>query len=684
MRVAGYLLVLLMLTVAGRADSTRDSQAPVSSHWSYQSLVRQPVPQVRNAVWPAGVLDSFILRRLEQHDLPPAGPADRGTWLRRVYLDVIGLPPTSSQVDAFVNDPSPVARQRMIDRLLADPGYGERWARFWLDLARYSDTVGYEGDPEVYFAWRYRDYVIDAFNTDKPFNRFVTQQLAGDEISDAFGAVRLPKSDPEGVVATTFLRLAPFTEPRGDKTRHEMLSEMTSTVGSVFLGMTIGCAQCHDHKYDEISTKDFYRMKAFFATVELPAPLRDDTYQVGQSLPAPFYRHGQEQRVRDLKKEIHREIEAAEKSKNKAHVKTLENVLLRLRPMAYALTHSLGPPFGPGVPASYVMVRGEYDNFGERVWPGFPVALTGHQRPAKIRLDPYGRWPTRGRRLALAKWIADPDNPLVARVLVNRLWQHHFGRGIVATPSDFGNLGAEPTHPELLDWLARRFVENRWSIKSLQRLMLVSSTYGQASDRTHAKAQEADTENHLLWKFRRRRLEGEAIRDSILQASGRLNRDLGGLPVFPPLPDDLAERQKVMGQIRWETSTGPETRKRSIYIFQRRSLNMPLLDAFDARVVSDSCALRRNSVTALQSLSMYNGPLVNTELPHLVKRVRSEAGTGRTEQIQCAFRLALGRLPTSSEQDQALDLLAASQPRSAGLAGLCRVLLNTNEFIYVD
>lgn len=705
-------------------------------HWAFQPPRSVEVPlSTGNRVdhfLPRNGIDLFISRKLRQQGLSPAPQANRRVLMRRVYFDLIGLPPTPSEVDAFLANSSSRAYEELVDRLLADPRYGERWARHWLDLARYADTAGYEGDPERPHVWRYRDYVIDAMNDDKPYDLFIKEQIAGDEFHEHLGAGELPLTDPEKVVALGFLRMAPFTEPRGDETRHELLSEMTATVGSVFLGITLDCAKCHDHKYDPIPAKDFYRMKAFFETVQIPPPLRGDIMQLGGSMAAEFYRPGEkewadtkrakcehdlkpaEEEFATLQKALQEKLTAAldrDEPVELKEVKTsvedeanktvsveekrrfgdlsrtifiLKNKLRRLQPVATSLTHSLGPPYGPSVPASYVMLRGEWNHRGEVVEPGFLSCITGDQQPARIRLDPFKRYPTRSRRMALAEWITSSDNPLTSRVMVNRIWQHHFGRGIVGTPSDFGDAGERPTHPELLDWLALRFVDQKWSIKAMHRLILTSSTYRQSSQKEDSRAVQIDPENELLWRFRRQRLEAEVIRDSILAVSGRLNHAWGGLPVFPPLPEGLDESQKVYGVNTWETSHDAEGLRRSIYIFQRRAMNMPMMDTFDALVSNTSCAQRRNSITPLQSLSLYNGEFANTEANYFANRIRNSSSEDPEDQIDLAFQIALSRSPTAAELEKVQALVGSAEPHEDSLLSLCRILLNVNEFVYID
>ena len=933
--------------------------------WPFYVPKDTSVPVI-DGQWGRNPIDAFVLRRLQEKGLQPAPQADRRTLVRRLYFTFIGLPPTPQQVEQFVADSAPDAYERLVDRVLEDPRYGERWARFWLDLARYADTAGYEGDPDLPHAWRYRDYVIDAFNHDKPYDVFAREQIAGDEFKEIMGAGELPNVPAERLVALTFLRLAPFTEPRGDETRHEMLSEMTSTVGSVFLGLTVGCAKCHDHKHDDIPTADFYRMKAFFATIQIPPPERGDVYQIGGALPAQFYRPAEANWVDRRRRQFHMEVEqAAEElaalrtqiesrvpitetgfgiqsvtrgndyalerrpindgkmhwsavssngdswrvqtdgqaptellalsgqnrgswfgdlknprylglggytkgtgslqsvgafqgligevlvydrpldpeqlqkvgdyistkyagdantvppqsglkfwldasdldddlsspntsassvdrwtdkiggitlvAQDSDHTPTLSRLgpastpavlfeqdylratttdasflgdqvgtvvlvyattkdgesygfevggdrqflstviypkqrtkdlqeqlrefataderarfaylssrerfvdqhLKRLLPVAMSLRHSLGPPFEPGVPTSRIMIRGEYDNLGEVVEPGFLSCISGNQQPAEIRLDPFKRWPTRSRRMALANWIVSQQNPMTARVMVNRLWYWQFGQGIVSTPSDFGYLSGGPSHPMLLDWLAERFMEDGYSVKAMHRRIATSATFRQASNRADEVAAELDPDNRLLWRFPRRRLSAEAIRDSVLAVSGRLNLNAFGLPSFPPLPGDIAEAVKYTDS-KWDTQDGKEGRRRSIYIYQQRTLTMPLMQTFDAVVCDESRPRRRASVTSLQALAMYNGEFVNAEAEHFARRVRSQAGSDPTEQVTVAFRLAFGRVPHAEEHRIAQTLLNGDDASDDGLVGLCRVLLNASEFVYLD
>jgi hypothetical protein len=966
---------IILFTAAFAQAEEPDPDPEQGRHWPFTTLVQVTPPMVAQTNWVSNPVDAFILSKLETKGIVPAPLAKRRTLVRRLYFDLLGVPPDPDVAADFINDRNPLAYGHLVDRLLNDPRYGERWGRFWLDLARYADTAGYEGDPDMPHAWRYRDYVIDSLNRDKPYDLFIREQIAGDEFNEIMGAGELPGMDAERTVALTFLRLAPFTEPRGDETRHELLSEMTSTVSSVFLGLTIGCAQCHDHKYDAISIDDFYRMQAFFSTVQIPPPERGDGFQIGGPLPAGFYRpHEQawvdatragmqrevgdaKQQLAELTKQLESRIgksnagfglqvyggglgndyvfdtanvsddklhfavvtadgkqwsfftdgkpakelnkksgsnkgkwygdiaapeyisigdytEGTGQPKNAGHKGVFAEVLVydhplakhevntlsgyvatkyngqgqtpeppvdglcfwldaadidanvetpnpavgsrvntwvdkvaktslgqsevgrqprltrlgqapalmfdksflkaaisrsgaiqflddqtgsiavifsaehtgegygfevggagamigtfinpaagtdrklrdyiqdytndlftknerdlfyrlenrerfvkqhlrRLKPVAMSLRHSFGPPYEPSVPVTTVKLRGEYDNHGPVVKAGFPSIFTGHKKPAAIRLDPFKRWPTRSRRMALAKWIASADNPLTARVMMNRLWIGHFGRGIVKTPSDFGKLGGGATHPRLLDWLAKYFVDNGWSLKAIHRLIVTSSTYRQSSLVKNQTATTIDPMNDLWWRYEQRRLDAEAIRDSVLTVSGRLNPELYGLPIFPPLPGDIAETVKY-SENKWDTQLDQAGRKRSIYIYQQRTLNMPFMQAFDSTVCDESRSRRRTSVTPLQALSLFNGDFVNGEADALARRIRREAGEGKGEQVRLAYRLAFSRSPSPEEAGHFVKFLGQAEEAEDALVGFCRVLLNANEFVYVD
>ena len=770
--------------------------------WPFEKPVKQAPPQVANPDWVRNPIDAFVLARLEKEGFTPAPPASKRTLIRRAYLDVIGLPPAPAEVEAFVADDSPAAYDRLVDRLLADPRYGERWGRHWLDVVRYGETSGLEGDGAIGNAWRYRDWVVDAFNSDLPYDEFVTLQLAGADEHSKTRNNYVP--DPEGYIPAGFLRLAPWDRSNlvAAEVRQNYLNEATTATGSIFLGLTIGCARCHDHKYDPIPTNDFYRFQAFFnavqtedrqGAVERPTVAYDEPafaakaeakiaeYEARlKSGPEKKALDELEERLRQRLIEVRRQRAAGElansdlrlelsreqssvfrSSEQRLHAKLLadsertadpeerqvleayEKVLLerlkaayasgaadpaarfealtvknvrsvinapysadqpftqdeidrhaelsgalevferrlgRWRPVVLTVRNAPGPPSGPPLPPVRVLTRGDYRQPADAVEAGFPTAITGDPGPAELVTDRYRQFPTRGLRMTLANWIASRENPLTARVMVNRLWQGHFGRGIVETTSNFGKNGARPTHPELLDWLAVTFMEQGWSVKQMHRLMLTSNTYRQAAENPACADNQTDVENRLLWRFERRRLEAEAIRDSILAVSGRLNLEMRGPSVFPPLPEDLADfaRYGRTGGIMWEPNESEaDARRRSIYIFQRRSLPLPMMAAFDATVFSESCERRSSTTSALQALSMMNGRLVHEEAERLADRIAAEAGDERSRQITRAFEIALGRGPSSDELERFGTF-------GGSLAAICRVLMSSNEFLYLE
>jgi hypothetical protein len=765
--------------------------------WPYQKPVKRDPPAAANASWVRNPIDNFISYKLEESGLRPAPPASKRVLARRVYFDLIGVPPTPDEMNAFLADQAPDAYEKLITKLLDDPRYGERWGRHWLDLARYGETSGLEGDGAIGNVWRYRDWVIDAFNSNMPYDRFVILQLAGaDEHSKTRNNYQ---PDKQALIPTAFLRVAPWDRSNlvAADVRQNYLSEVTTATSSIFMGLTAGCARCHDHKYDPIPQRDFYRLQAFFATTDaggsIDVPYKDKELAAKATAKVQEYedrlKNGAERKELDefeaklLKKLIavkterakgrdfdktdvrlelklpkQRVFATAEQDKHAdlaeaaartgdteekqalddyerdllaklkaAYAKgdldpgdrfqalTVEDVraeatarysgasifteeekarhgelsakldiyrgrLERWKPGVLGVTQVAGPPTGPDIAPTHVLTRGDYRQPGETVEPGFLSAITGNTEPAAIETDRYRQFPTRGWRLTLAKWIASPDNPLTARVFVNRMWQHHFGYGIVRTPSDFGRNGERPSHPELLDYLAVRFVESGWDVKAMHRLMLLSSTYQQAAENPMVAGNAKDPENRLLWRFNRQRLEAEAIRDSILFVSGRLNPERGGPSVFPPLPADLADfaRYGRTGGLMWEPNEKDEdARRRSVYTFQRRSLPLPMMASFDATVFSESCDRRSVTTTPLQALSMMNGELLHEEAAFLAKRVEKEAGTDREAQVRRLFEIVLNRPPGRDE----LQTFAGFK---GSLESIGRVLLNSNEFVYVD
>jgi hypothetical protein len=668
------LILCAAVLIAGVA--AQETATDKAWTWPFVKPARNTPSPVSNPEWLRNQIDTFILARLEEKSLSPAPRASRSVLARRVYLDLIGLPPTPEETRAFLDDTAPNAYEKLVDRLLADPRYAERWARHWLDVVRYGETDGLENDIIIGNVWRYRDWVIDAFDADMPYDRFVTLQIAGgDEVHPTKAWY---KPGVQGFIPAGFLRLAPWDlgNLQSYELRQTYLDEVTGATAAVFLGLTLECARCHDHKYDEIPARDYYRFQAFFNAIQVPLP-PNTASEVPEFVDVPFVHEAVRVRAESRIAACEKRLE--EEKLDKEEVALLRRRIARWRPSVVTVKNVVGPPLGPDIAPTRVLEGGDLSNHGDAVEPGFPSVVTGHSEPAKIETDRYGQYPTRGRRMTLANWIANSENPLTARVMVNRIWRHHFGRGIVETPNDFGVNGSRPTHPDLLDWLAVEFSERGWSIKAIHRLMVTSNTYCQLSDNT-AVDHSPDPENKLLWRFRRRRLEAEAIRDSLLAVSGRVSFVRYGPSVFPPLPEGLDDLRKPVRQYSaaWDVNESEEDGyRRSIYTFQQRSLPSPMMASFDAQVFNKSCPRRSVTTTPLQALSMMNGRLVNEEAERLAERVQREAGPQRREQVFRLFEITLSRPPE-------LDELERFSTFDGSLAGLARVVLCSNEFLYVD
>ncbi len=619
-------LLALALVTGLRAQATRPERPAVApeQHWAFRPVRRPEVPAARDRAWVRTPIDAFVLARLEKAGLRPAPPADRRTLLRRVYLDLIGLPPTPEEQRAFLADDSPDALAKVVDDLLARPQYGERWGRHWLDVARYAETNGYERDGAKPSAWRYRDYVIDSFNRDKPYDRFVTEQLAGDEIEG---------SSAETQIATTFLRLGTWDdEPADPKVdRYDQLDDVLGTTATAFLALTLRCARCHDHKFEPFPQEDYYRMLAVFE---------------------PLKRH------QDGRKDLDVPVRSPESASS----------LLPLflgGPRAYIWKEEPKPP------ATHVLRRGDPNKPRQEVTPGIPTVLGKQPDPPQ----PTAR--TSGRRLWLARWLTRADNPLTARVMVNRVWQWHFGGGLVPIDNDFGTAGEPPTHPELLEWLAARLVADGWRLKPLHRMIVLSSAY-QTSAAAPAEAVRADPKDALLGRWRQRRLEAEAVRDSMLAVSGRLNLQERGPSMYPTLARAVLEGQSRPGD-GWGKSDERQQARRSVYIFVKRSLAVPELDLLDAPDTASSCEARPVSTTAPQALTFLNGAFANEQARHFADRLRREAGDDPAAQVRRAFELALCRPPRDEELRAGVTFLGRQR-----LEAFCLVVLNLNGFVYLD
>ncbi len=705
------LLALLVVPTVRAAELPDD--------WAYRQVERPAVPVLPDSHTRVGnEIDQFLLSRLATRGLTFAPEAGRRTLIRRVYFDLIGLPPTPEQVEAFVRDSSHDAYEKVVDQLLASPQFGERMAVWWLDVVRFAETDGFKADDPRPLAWRYRDYVIKSFNADKPFHRFIQEQLAGDELFS---------NDPDALIATGFLRHYPdeYNAVNLEQRRQEILNDITDTTAATFLGITLGCCRCHDHKTDPIPQHDYYRMQAFFAGMwptERPLVVGEQRDQLELSRIAweaktaelrgllarieEPYRTKESNRRRGRFAEEHSglldkpyeqrsPLEKQLAAMVEQQVVVLGDVSKQMKPAErdewVMLNAKLGqlnrerpqePPRAmvmtdlPTAPPTKLLRRGSWRSPDkEPLTPGFLSTIT----EADASLKPQGSTP--GRRAALANWIAAPENPLTARVIANRLWQHHFGTGLVATSADLGVSGDRPTHPELLDWLASELVAKQWSLKSLHRSIVTSAAYRQSANGDTA-ASKADPDNKLLWQFPRRRLDGEALRDAMLAVSGRLNPKAGGPSIFPELPTEL---QKSAGG-QWKvTPDAKERDRRSVYVFVKRNLRYPLFSLFDATDRNETCSRRFVTTTAPQALTLLNDSLVLSFAKSFGIRVIREAGNDPQKIVDRAFHLALCRPPTPIERAALLTFLKQHSGSSAeAVTDLCHALLNLNEFLYVD
>lgn len=723
----GELAVLETWIKAGARYPATDLSVRTDSWWSFRPPVRPAIPAAaKNPV------DAFIDQRLKEKGLPKAPPASRATLIRRLYFNLTGLPPMAAEVEKFVADQDPQAYPKLVDRLLASPHYGEKWARHWLDLVRYSDTAGFELDSYVADAWRYRDYVIQSFNEDKPYDRFLKEQLAGDEYWP---------EDPVANTGTGYFCVGPNRDlfpDQADINRVETLMDFTDTTASVFLGLTAGCARCHDHKFDPISQKDYYRLQAVFAPAvktkvalnrlgslgwdvdennreiklrELGAQIRaiqDDCQKkifetkigrLNAEVQAALRAADSERtpRQKELQSEFapavnvsDDEIRACLSPEQTASLHRIEHQLVSLfkgyreKPFACGVTD-----VGDYSPRTLIPVKGL--GTPVEVQPGFFSALGGGDIPIRSFerkvTGPIPMFPTTGRRHALAEWLTDPRHPLTARVMVNRIWQYHFGRGIVATPSDYGRRGSAPSHPELLDYLATEFVARGWSVKAIHRLILLSEAWQRDSNPV-GEAREKDPENVYLSYFERRRLTADEVRDSVLAATGRLNRKMFGRPVVTPLAQEEMYGMIGKAENMWVvTADTAEHSRRSIYLQQRRTFRVPMMEVFDAPEPMLSCSRRESSTIAPQALTLLNGSLVLEQARKVAARWEKQFAR-EEELIIAAWREVLARNPQPSEVVRAKEFLTAqtiaSGSRGASITELGRALLNLNEFLYVD
>jgi mono/diheme cytochrome c family protein len=643
-----------------------------SSHWSFQPIRKPVVPDGRNAI------DYFIRERLTKERLPSSPEAEKATLIRRLSLDLVGLPPTPKEIEAFVSDSSAGAYEKLVDRLLASPHYGERWGRHWLDIARYADSDGYEKDTGRPFAWRYRDWVIQSLNKDLPFDKFTVEQLAGD---------LLPNATIEQKTATGFHRNT-LTNKEGGADQEEFrvaaVVDRVNTTGTAWLGLTVGCSQCHDHKYDPISQREYYQLFAFFNSdreVDLDAPLPGELEKVREGTKVTQAERAKLKAAVEEAKE--KNLSASELVKRETALAAFEK---KQSSVSKVQTLALGNPR-----TTNVMIRGDFLRKGVEVKPGTPGVLPKAKKSAS--------------RLDLANWLVSKENPLTPRVVANWAWSKFFGRGLVATPEDFGTQGQKPSHPELLDWLAVHFRDDLgWSLKKLHKTIVMSATYRQSSA-MRSELAERDPTNVLLARQSRLRLESEIVRDSALAVGGLLHRTIGGPSIRPPQPPGISELTYA-NSARWVETTGPEKYKRGMYIWFQRTSPYPTLMTFD-NPDSNVCTVRRErSNTPLQALTVLNDAVYVEAAQALAKRIQDEIkDAGPNDVADLAFETVLGREWTPKERERVLTLftelkkLAEKDPAAstkligkhkpadakiktaAAWVGVCRMLINLDEFV---
>jgi mono/diheme cytochrome c family protein/cytochrome c553 len=646
--------------------------------WAFQIPRKPEVPKVHNTAWPQSPLDHFILAKLEAKGLTPAPPADRRTLLRRATFDLIGLPPTPDEIDAFVKDRSPSAFARVVDRLLASPHYGERWGRHWLDVARYADSNGLDENVAFGNAWRYRDYVVGAFNDDLPFDQFVLEQLAGDLLDSKDIAVRHRR-----LIATGFLSLGPKVIAEVDEKKMEMdiVDEQIDTVGRAFLGLTLGCARCHDHKFDPIPIADYYGLAGIFRSTKTMDHFKKIARWHEHPLASandPAIKAAHESEIARQKATIEDLLrKPADETKDK--LKRLRADLAKLEKAGPTLPTAMGVADGTTVDTP-IHPRGNHLKIGKMVPRHVPVILTGERAPS---FDAR----TSGR-LELACWLVQPDHPLTSRVMVNRLWRWHFGHGIVRSTDNFGTLGELPSDQLLLDWLASRFVEGRWSIKAMHRSIMLSSTY-QMSANADPKAREADPENRLHGRANVRRLEAEAIRDALLAVGGVLDKSQGGSMLH------VKNREYLFDHTSKDT-TNYDSRRRSLYLPVIRNNVYDVFQLFDFPDPAAPGGDRATTTVAPQALFMMNSELTMKICDHLVESLLKEAGLDDAGRVRRLYLKAYGREATDAETARAIALVRAvdhaMQKREPNLdrrrllawSALCQVIVSANEFVYVQ
>jgi hypothetical protein len=632
MRWLLFILCFLINLMSVRAADSIDLEK-ARQHWAFLPFNKIELPKVKQPGWGVNEIDRFVGSRLEKAELLPSAPADKATLIRRVYFDLIGLPPSPEQVRAFLANKSPLAYEKLIDDLLASPHYGERWGRHWLDLARYADSSGYHSDIDRPNAWRYRDYVIKSFNDDKPYAQFIREQLAGDEVA--------PKN-AQSWIATGFCRNGPSNDGNvrpafAEQYRLDQLDDVISTAGTTFLGITVGCARCHDHKTAPISQIDYYRLLAVFNNaVPREVPMGQD----GQL---------------NLKKMV-----KPGKKNPKPGLMALTEVGAEPR-----LTH--------------LLIRGQAKNQGEEVQPGVPKVLEPLQS-VSFNSKPNTASRTTGRRLIFADWVAAENNTLTWRVHANRIWQFHFGHGLVRTPNDFGPAGSLPTHPALLEWLAQQLIIEGGCVKPIHKKILMSATYRQSSS-YRAEAHAKDQDNLLYWRVSKRRLEAEAIRDGILVVSGKLNRKTGGPGIKPRIPHEIIDQRSQRNKWPKVKQEGIEHWRRSVYVYVKRQLMMPMLEMFDMPSPSMPCSRRIVSTIPTQALTLLNDPFVNEQAAYCAREIIKISDDKKAQAKEALWRV-LARPPKEEWIEAGRRFL--DKEGEIGLTDFIVVLINSSQFSYVD
>ncbi len=665
-------------------------------YWAFRPVTRPAVPAGAKSAPGSQAIDLFVSARLDEKQLKMNPPATPRELVRRAFFDLIGLPPAPEDVAAWEKSPTDAAWAKLIDRLLASPEYGERWGRHWLDLVRYAESNGYERDGPKPNAWRYRDYVIESFQSDKPYDRFVREQLAGDEIADAQPAAAAGGPGwRDAIIATGFYRLHVWDDEPDSTVKAEFddLDDIMVTTGAAFLGLTIGCARCHDHKYDPISQAEYYSLLSFFRGIDGYGLHHTGgggrgTGKIQRLLapPAELGKWEAAQRAK-VKEAEQRLAEAGETPAKPALAAEVKKVRAAAPPFESALAVAEN---GPQAKATHLLARGDPATPKGEVQPAYPAVLGS---AAPVFPDPAAGTGTTGRRRVLADWIASPQHPLTARVMVNRIWQKHFGVGLVPTPDDFGQTGERPTNQALLDHLASEFVASGWSVKAIHRLIMTSRAYRMSSRAEDRRALAVGEANTRLWRQNLRRVEAEVVRDSMLAISGTLNRKRGGPSVFPSLPMAVHRTQDSSGK-GWVDSPAEDQNRRSVYLVVKRALKVPLLECLDFANSASPVAVRPSTTTAPQALMLLNDPFVQAQAAALAGRITREAGAREAKQIARAFQLVLQRAPTRAEVNASSGLLVeqrkravaegASDPAGVALRSFCRGLLNVNEMIYVD